>query len=107
MEDVWSCTRPWVSAAILPGDRSTALFKGQTTALSEIAMLSAEIRYQCTLVTLDEELLERSYSHRSKTHLAARSRAVICNQPQEQKGRVKEGNGMLKHLAAYYEVFYM
>lgn len=64
------------------------------TALSEIAMLSAEIRYQCTLVTLDKELLERSYSQRNKIHLAARS---LCPLPgsdlQPTAGTGGEGEG--------------
>lgn len=39
--------------------------------------------------------------------LSARFQAEICNQPQEQEGRLKEGSGMLKGSAARYETFYM
>lgn len=48
------------------------------TALSEIAVLSTEIWYQCTLVTLEKELLERGYSHRNETHFAA---CTLCSLP--------------------------
>lgn len=62
-------------------------------ALSEIAMLSAHMRYQ---FTLDKELLERSYSHRNKAHLAACSLRLLPGSDLQLTtgtgGEVKEGN---------------
>lgn len=77
-------------------------------AVSETAMLSAQMRYQ---FTLDKESLERSYSHRHKAHLAACSLCLLPGSDLQPiagtGGVVKEGNWMLKHLAAYYRMFYM
>lgn len=64
------------------------------SALSEIAVFSAKIWYKCTLVTLHKELLERGYSHRDKTRLAARSLCTLPSsdlQPTAGKGGAGEG----------------